>query len=209
MLLEVLTVLIVLGVCFCIVVLMKKATRIKVDTISAGSAAKENQTAEIKIKGRSFSDTTIDMNNFINMLVCGSSMKYENIEDGDVVMVERCGNVSVLKPHSSIISVENRDKAEKIKHKLRKYIGVFEDTGEIQNFVQSNSLDVQIFQDCYEKRKSSIEELIQMNKKIIVSETNIESANFQKHYSFHSVDSIEGFVKHAIPSRYVEVIKKY
>ena len=202
-------VLVVLGASFYIIATsMKKATIIKVDTISAGSAAKENQAAEIKIKGR----TAIDINNFIIMLVCGQSMRYVNIEDKDAVLVEQCNDVSILKPNRSIISVDNRDKAENIKHKLRKYIGVFENADDVQGFAQSNNLDIEIFQNCYEertKKDSSIKELIQQNKKIIVSETTIEDKNFQKHYSFHSADSVEGVVKYAIPSKYVEVINRY
>ena len=209
MLLYVLMFLVFLGASFYITVASKKkVASVKVDAISAGSAGKENQTAEIKIKGR----TTIDISNFIIMLVCGRSMEYVNIEDKDAILVEQYNDASILKPHKSIISVDNTDKAENIKHKLRKYIGVFENADDVQGFAQSNDLDIEIFQNCYEertKKDNGIKELIQQNKKIVVSETTIEDKNFQRHYSFHSADSVEGVVKYAIPSKYVEVINRY
>ena len=182
-------------------------TSIDVEAVSAGSASKTIRTAKIIINGYRFSDDTININNFILLLVCGSSMKNEDIEDNDVVMVEQC-SVDKLK-RNNIILVKNQGEGENIKHKLRKYIGVFDGIN-IQDFAQNNDLVVAVFQECYNdpKAKNRIEELQQQKKKIVVSETSIEEKNYEKHYSFHSDDLVEGVVKYAIPNKYIEVIKK-
>lgn len=151
---------------------------------------------KIRLKGQS-----IDLSKDIKMVVCGNSMKYYNIHNGQRIYVEKIeeaekGDISTFPV--LVLDIVNNPNKEDAAYKLRKFVG-YTDNEDWSGYYEKLRNRIKVPEDIFVSQCS--EKYRKMNpapnEQLVLSETYDEDKN-EVCYSLHPVSSIYGKVKYAI-----------